>query len=167
MSDSELATRRKQAVTNKARAPRTGVWIPNSTPSSWHSTSKSTTSSSWWALARVLAVRLASLTPSWSAWPSPRSCSSATPSAAGCGSRAAGSANYGYCASHSRFFWGLRLHLLTTPDGAVVAWVLANPKLGDREVAEAMLEHSPLRPGLLIIADKGYAGQEFEDLVRE
>jgi hypothetical protein len=78
-----------------------------------------------------------------------------------------GWANYGYCASHSRFFWGLRLHLLTTADGAVVAWCLADPKLGDREVARAMLEHSPPRPGLLIVADKGYAGQEFEDFVRE
>jgi hypothetical protein len=80
-------------------------------------------------------------------------------------SELAGWANYGYCASHSRFFWGLRLHLLTTPDGAVVAWALADPKLGDREVAQAMLEHSPPRPGLLIIADKGYAGREFEDFV--
>jgi hypothetical protein len=82
-------------------------------------------------------------------------------------SELAGWANYGYCASHSRFFWGLRLHLLTTPDGAVVAWALADPKLGDREVAQAMLENSPPRPGLLIVADKGYAGREFEDFVRE
>ena len=78
-----------------------------------------------------------------------------------------GWANYGYCASHSRFFWGLRLHLLTTLDGAVVAWALANPKLGDREVAQAMLENSPPPPGLFIVADKGYAGREFEDFVRE
>ena len=26
-------------------------------------------------------------------------------------------ADYGYCASHSRFFWGLRLHTLMAPDG--------------------------------------------------
>jgi len=125
------------------------------------------------AAARLLAhaIRhLAGLTPSW--WDQLRLLDS-TPVPCGASretvkrSELAGWANYGYCASHSRFFWGLRLHLLTTPDGAVVAWVLANPKLGDREVAEAMLEHSPLRPGLLIIADKGYAGQEFEDLVRE
>lgn len=79
----------------------------------------------------------------------------------------AGWANYGYCASHSRFFWGLRLHLFTTPDGAVAAWALADPKLGDREVAEAMLELEPPRPGLVIVADKGYAGREFEDRIRE
>jgi hypothetical protein len=27
----------------------------------------------------------------------------------------AGYASYGHCASHSRFFWGLRLHLIATP----------------------------------------------------
>ena len=29
----------------------------------------------------------------------------------------AGWAQYGYCASHSRYFWGLRLHLVCTPAG--------------------------------------------------
>src|SRR3954468_2310643 len=29
----------------------------------------------------------------------------------------AGIAGYGYCASHSRYFWGLRLHLVCTPAG--------------------------------------------------
>jgi hypothetical protein len=29
----------------------------------------------------------------------------------------AGWAEYGYCASHSRYFWGLRLHLLCTLHG--------------------------------------------------
>ena len=29
-----------------------------------------------------------------------------------------GWAEYGYCASHSRYFWGLRLHLIATPSGA-------------------------------------------------
>ena len=28
-----------------------------------------------------------------------------------------GYAGYGYCASHSRWFWGLRLYLITTPAG--------------------------------------------------
>ncbi len=125
------------------------------------------------AAARLLAHALRHLaehTPSW--WDQLRLLDS-TPLPCGASrqtvkrSELAGWANYGYCASHSRFFWGLRLHLLTTPDGVVVAWALADPKLGDREVAQAMLEHSPPRPGLLIVADKGYAGQEFEDFVRE
>ena len=125
------------------------------------------------AAARPLAHaihHLAGLTPSWwdrlrllDSTPVPCAASRETVKR----SQLAGWANYGYCASHSRYFWGLRLHLLTTPDGAVAAWALADPKLGDREVAQAMLENSPPRPGLLIVADKGYAGREFEDFVRE
>ncbi|MCC0100847.1 IS982 family transposase, partial [Streptomyces flavotricini] len=46
----------------------------------------------------------------------------------------AGWAGYGYCPSHSRFFWGLRLHLLCTPGGLPIAWALANPKADEREV---------------------------------
>jgi Transposase DDE domain len=125
------------------------------------------------AAARLLAhaIRhLAGLTPSW--WDRLRLLDS-TPVPCGASretvkrSELAGWAKYGYCRSHSRYFWGLRLHLLTTPDGAVAAWALADPKLGDREVAQAMLENSPPRPGVLIVADKGYAGREFEDFVRE
>jgi hypothetical protein len=78
-----------------------------------------------------------------------------------------GHAGYGYCKSHHRYFWGFRLYLLATPDGLPVAWCLATPKLGEREVVAAMLDHERerLRPGLLIVGDKGFAGQEFEQLV--
>ena len=41
-------------------------------------------------------------------------------------------AGYGYCASHSRWYWGLKLYLLTTVEGLPVAWCLANPKIGER-----------------------------------
>ena len=43
----------------------------------------------------------------------------------------AGWASYGYCASHPRRFWGLRLHLVTTVHGLPVAFALANPISGD------------------------------------
>jgi hypothetical protein len=33
----------------------------------------------------------------------------------------AGTAAYGYRAAHSRWYWGLKLYLLTTPDGHVTA----------------------------------------------
>jgi hypothetical protein len=81
----------------------------------------------------------------------------------------AGHAGYGYCKSHHRFFWGLRLYLLAAPDGLPVAWCLATPKLGEREVVAALLDHerSRLRPGLLILGDKGFAGREFEALVAD
>ena len=48
-------------------------------------------------------------------------------------------AGYGYCASHSRFFWGLRLYLVCTPSGMPILG-LANPKPGEREVLAAILE---------------------------
>jgi hypothetical protein len=37
-------------------------------------------------------------------------------------SELAGWAHYGYCAAHSRWYWGLKLYLITTPDGMPVAW---------------------------------------------
>lgn len=36
----------------------------------------------------------------------------------------AGWAGYGYCASHWRFFWGPRLHLVCTPTGMPILWAL-------------------------------------------
>jgi hypothetical protein len=84
-------------------------------------------------------------------------------------SELAGWAHYGYCASHSRWYWGLKLYLISTPDGMPVAWCLADPKIGEREVAGELLAHAArtgaLRPGLILIGDKGFAGREFEDLV--
>ncbi|MEU1626462.1 IS982 family transposase [Streptomyces sp. NPDC020096] len=81
-------------------------------------------------------------------------------------SEMAGWAGYGYGASHSRFFWGLRLYLVCTPTGMQTLWALANPKLDEREVLQAMLDiEEDLvadRPGLLLIADKGFASKEFE-----
>ncbi|MDQ3643358.1 MAG: IS982 family transposase [Actinomycetota bacterium] len=78
----------------------------------------------------------------------------------------AGYAGYGYCASHSRYFWGLRLHLVCTPAGLPVTFALANPKTDEREVLRDLLEAEPelleARPGQTIIADKGYASAEFE-----
>ncbi len=81
----------------------------------------------------------------------------------------AGHAGYGYCASHSRFFWGFRLYLLCTPDGMPVVWGLANPKIGEREAAQAMLDHDRhlIAPGQVIIGDKGFAGREFEAFVTD
>jgi hypothetical protein len=79
----------------------------------------------------------------------------------------AGHAGYGYCKSHHRWFWGFRLYVLAAGDGLPVAWCLATPKLGEREVVAALLDHerARLRPGLLILGDKGFAGRGFEQLV--
>ena len=81
----------------------------------------------------------------------------------------AGHAGYGYCASHSRFFWGFRLYLIAAPDGMPIIWGLANPKIGEREVTQALLEREPhlVRTGQIILGDKGFAGREFESFVRD
>ena len=78
----------------------------------------------------------------------------------------AGWANYGYCASQSRWFWGLRLYLICTPAGMPILWALADPKIGEREVLAAMLEAEPrlaaARQGLALITGKGFAGRQIE-----
>jgi len=81
-------------------------------------------------------------------------------------SELAGFAAYGYCASHSRYFWGLRLHLVCTPAGLPITFALANPKADEREVLRDLLEVEPQllenRPGQVILADKGYVSAELE-----
>jgi len=83
----------------------------------------------------------------------------------------AGWAGYGYCASHSRYFYGLRLHLVCTPSGLPITFALANPKADERDVALDMLDHdSTLFDGRIvqtIVADKGYASREFETRLAE
>jgi hypothetical protein len=94
-------------------------------------------------------------------------------------SELAGWAAYGYCASHSRYFWGLRLYLLCAPDGMLlcapdgmpVSFCLAPANEPEREIAAAMLQRSRdrqlLTGGEIIVSDKGFAGVEFERTVAE
>jgi Transposase DDE domain len=78
----------------------------------------------------------------------------------------AGWAGYGYCPSHSRWYWGSKLLLLCTCDGTVTGFGLANPKLyGEREQAREMLKDQPANrpaPGTAVVTDKGLSGQETE-----
>jgi hypothetical protein len=86
-------------------------------------------------------------------------------------SELAGWANYGYCAAHSRWYWGLKLYLLTTAEGMPVAWCLADPKLGEREVAADLLAHArdcgAVREQMIVLADKGLAGRQMERYAAE
>jgi len=81
-------------------------------------------------------------------------------------SELAGWANYGYCAAHSRWYWGLKRYLISTAEGLPVAWCLADPKLGEREVAAELLGHArdtgTLRDQMIVLCDKGLAGREME-----
>jgi Transposase DDE domain len=78
----------------------------------------------------------------------------------------AGHAAYGYCASHSRYFWGFRLYLLCASDGMPIAFELAPANASERDVAAEMLARVEL-DGYTVLADKGFAGEEFEALMRE
>jgi hypothetical protein len=81
-------------------------------------------------------------------------------------SDAAGWAQYGYCASHTRYFWGLRLHLVCTLAGLPVLFALSGAKADEREVLLGMLEAGKDvvddHPGQTVIGDKNYFGRHFE-----
>jgi len=76
----------------------------------------------------------------------------------------AGWAEYGYCASHSRYFWGLRLHLVCTLHGLPIAYALTGAKADERTVLGDLIDSTPALAGggRTIIADKNYYGREFE-----
>jgi hypothetical protein len=75
-----------------------------------------------------------------------------------------GWAGYGYCPSHSRWYWGSKLMLICTCEGTVTGFGLANPKLtGERDQARQMLTDQPANrppPGTAIVTAKGLAGQD-------
>ena len=55
----------------------------------------------------------------------------------------AGWAQYGYCASHSRYFWGLRLHLVCTLGGLPIAFALTGAKADERETLLGIFATEP------------------------
>jgi Transposase DDE domain len=73
----------------------------------------------------------------------------------------ADAADYGWCTSHSRYFWGFRLHALVAPDGTPRALELTSPKVDERDVALVLLERCQRQGGETLLADKGYAGRAF------
>jgi Transposase DDE domain len=82
-------------------------------------------------------------------------------------SQLADAADYGYCASHSRYFWGFRLHGLFALDGTPRALALTSPKIGERDVCLALLERCPRTGHLYVLGDKNYAGRDFEHAASE
>src|ERR1017187_7248200 len=89
----------------------------------------------------------------WIADSTPVECGRSRPTARR--SDMAGWASYGYCASHSRWFWGLRLYLICTPAGMPFWGAWADPGIGEREFLVAMPDVEPgraaSRPGLVLI----------------
>jgi hypothetical protein len=86
-------------------------------------------------------------------------------------SELAGWACYGWCASHSRWFWGLRLHLVCTLHGLPVAFALTSATADERQILLDILAVEPdllaARPEQLLLADKNYYGAEFEGQLDE
>ncbi len=76
----------------------------------------------------------------------------------------AGYAAYGYCAAHSRHFWGFKLYLLAASDGMPIRFCLAPANEPEREVVAALLEGQKLS-GYTLVGDKGLSGAEIEELV--
>ena len=71
---------------------------------------------------------------------------------------------YSYSRSHSRWFWGMRLHLACAVDGTPRAAALVSADRPEREVALTLLPRA-LAGGETIVCDKGYAGREFATAV--
>jgi hypothetical protein len=84
-------------------------------------------------------------------------------------SELAGHAGYGYCASHTRYYWGFKLYLVCAGDGMPIMWCLAHPKIGEREVVTALLQrhHHLIRTGQILLADKGFAGRQFQQTTQQ
>jgi hypothetical protein len=79
----------------------------------------------------------------------------------------ADAADYGWCASHSRYFWGFRLHAIFAPDGTPRALQLTSPKVDERDVALGLLARCERQGGEIVLGDKGYAGRAFAGAVSD
>jgi transposase len=76
-------------------------------------------------------------------------------------------AGYGYCRSHSRWFWGFRLHAIFSPDGTPRALELTAPNVSERDVALVLLTRCRRQGGETLLGDKGYAGRDFAQAVSD
>jgi Transposase DDE domain len=71
----------------------------------------------------------------------------------------------GYQASKKRYFYGLKIHLMVTPDGQPVECFLTPGGFGDVDALKYYAYELP--EGSIIYADKAYNDYEIEDLLQE
>jgi Transposase DDE domain len=78
---------------------------------------------------------------------------------AGCASKSefAGEAAYGYCAAKSRWYWGMRLLLVSDRCGTPLGYDLRPANENEREGVFAL---AGAHPGSLLFADAGHRGRE-------
>lgn len=81
---------------------------------------------------------------------------------AGCASKSAfaGHAAYGYCASKSQWYWGMRLLLVTDRAGVPVGYDL---KPANEYEREGVFELATAHPDTVLFADAGHRGREHHD----
>jgi len=84
---------------------------------------------------------------------------------AGCAAKSefAGHAGYGYCPSKSRFYWGMRLVLLTDEKGLPLGFTLI---AANEKEYEPVRELTTSQAGATLIADKGLWGREYAETLR-
>lgn len=71
----------------------------------------------------------------------------------------------GYIASKRRYFYGLRLHLVSTASGEAVEFTLAAASEADISLLKELKLELP--EGAIICADKGYTDYHYEDLLED
>lgn len=76
-----------------------------------------------------------------------------------------GEAFRGYIASKRRYFYGLRVHLLSTASGEPVEFTLAAASEADIGLFKELKLEVP--EGAIICADKGYTDYHYEDLLED
>ena len=77
------------------------------------------------------------------------------------GKRSIPDAAYHFKSVRHQLFFGFRLHLVITDEGAVAAFALAPANVAERDVAEAMLHHVGASETGLVLGDAGYTGEDF------
>lgn len=84
---------------------------------------------------------------------------------AGCAARSefAGAATYGYCAAKSRWYWGVRLLLVSDRYGAPLGYDLRPANENERE---GVFRLACAHPGSLLFADAGHRGREHCESLR-
>jgi hypothetical protein len=75
----------------------------------------------------------------------------------------AGHAAYGYCASKSQWYWGMRLLLICDRHGAPLGYDLRAANENERE---GVYELATAHPGTLMFADAGHRGREYHDTLK-
>ena len=124
-----------------AKASLRGMFPYLPTQSGYNKRIRAATGMLWAVIAYLVACTSSSSDDVWVVDSAPVECGRSRETAQR--SDLAGWAEYGYCASHSRFFWGLRLHLVCTLSGLPVAFALAGAKADERDVLLAIFEADP------------------------